>query len=121
MFHDTIENFSLIVTCRENYVSRFAILKCTYITLQPWDEMQIKSFCNVFQDKTKKSISDSTMEKLLENRGILGIPLILYMTLALNISIEEEGSIVDVYDKIFSLEGGIYDRCIERCWGQKSL
>ncbi len=121
VFHDTIENFSLIVTCRENYVSRFAILKCTYITLQPWDEMQIKSFCNVFQDKTKKSISDSTMEKLLENRGILGIPLILYMTLALNISIEEEGSIVDVYDKIFSLEGGIYDRCIERCWGQKSL
>lgn len=113
VFHDTIENFSLIVTCRENYVSRFAILKCTYITLQPWDEMQIKSFCNVFQDKTKKSISDSTMEKLLENRGILGIPLILYMTLALNISIEEEGSIVDVYDKIFSLEGGIYDRCIE--------
>ena len=113
VFHDTIENFSLIVTCRENYVSRFAILKCTYITLQPWDEVQIKSFCNVFQDKTKKSISDSTMEKLLENRGILGIPLILYMTLALNISIEEEGSIVDVYDKIFSLEGGIYDRCIE--------
>ncbi len=113
VFHDTIENFSLIVTCRENYVSRFAILKCTYITLQPWDEMQIKSFCNVFQDKTKKSISDSTMEKLLENREILGIPLILYMTLALNISIEKEGSIADVYDKIFSLEGGIYDRCIE--------
>lgn len=35
------------------------------------------------------------------------------MTLALNISIEKEGSIVDIYDKIFSLEGGIYDRCID--------
>lgn len=35
------------------------------------------------------------------------------MVLALNISIEENGSIVDIYDKIFSLEGGIYDRCIE--------
>lgn len=34
------------------------------------------------------------------------------MVLALNISIEKEGSIVDVYDKIFSLDGGIYDRCI---------
>lgn len=63
--------------------------------------------------KTKNDISKSTIEKLLENRDILGIPLILYMVLALNISIEKEGSIVDVYDKIFSLDGGIYDRCID--------
>lgn len=109
----TIENFSLIITCRENYVSKFAILKCKYITLQPWDEIQIKSFCNIFQDKIKNNISKITREKLLENKEILGIPLILYMVLALNISIEKEGSIVDVYDKIFSLEGGIYDRCID--------
>lgn len=112
IFNDTIKNFSLIVTCRENYVSRFAVLKCQYITLQPWDEEQIKSFCNIFQEKTKAEISDGTMEKLVENKEILGIPLILYMTLALNISIDKEGSIVDIYDKIFALEGGIYDRCI---------
>ena len=49
---------------------------------------------------------------LFENKKILGIPLILYMVVALNISIDKEGSIVDVYDKIFSLDGGIYDRCI---------
>ncbi len=53
------------------------------------------------------------IKKLLENREILGIPLILYMVLALNISIEKEESMVDVYDKIFSLDGGIYDRCID--------
>lgn len=35
------------------------------------------------------------------------------MVLALNISIENDASIVDIYDKIFSLEGGIYDRCID--------
>ena len=75
--------------------------------------MQVKSFCSIFQEKTKNNISDGTLKKLLENKSILGIPLILYMVLALNISIEEEGSIVDVYDKIFSLEGGIYDRCID--------
>lgn len=113
IYNGTIDNFSLIITCRENYVQRFAILKCKYITLQPWSEMQIKSFCSIFQEKTKKGISESTLKKLLENKGILGIPLILYMVLALNISIEKEGSIVDVYDKIFSLEGGIYDRCID--------
>ena len=113
IYNKIIDKFSLIITCRENYVPQFAILKCQYITLQPWDEIQIKSFCNIFYDKTKDSISETTIEKLCENKEILGIPLILYMVLALNISIEKEGSIVDVYDKIFSLEGGIYDRCID--------
>lgn len=112
IYNKTIEDFSLIITCRENYVQEFANLKCKYITLQPWGEIQIKSFCDIFYEKTKDSISEATIEKLCENKGILGIPLILYMVLALNISIEKEGSIVDVYDKIFSLEGGIYDRCI---------
>lgn len=113
IYDRTIENFSLIITCRENYVQRFAMLKCKYITLQSWNEVQIKSFCSIFQEKTKGSISDGTLNKLLENRDILGIPLILYMVLALNIPIEKEESIVNVYDKIFSLDGGIYDRCID--------
>jgi len=113
IYNKTIDNFSLFITCRENYVQRIAILKCKYITLQPWDVVQIRSFCNIFQEKTKNNISESTIEKLLGNKEILGIPLILYMVLALNISINKEGSIVDVYDKIFSLEGGIYDRCID--------
>lgn len=108
--HD--EKFSLIITCRENYVQEIDRVKSKYIVLQPWDEVQIRSFCNVFQKKTKTYVSESTIEKLIENKDILGIPLILYMTLALNISIEKEGSIVDIYDKIFSLDGGIYDRCI---------
>lgn len=108
-----INNFSLIITCRENYIPRFEVLKCKYITLQQWDDTQIKSFCNIFQEKTKNRVSNDTIEKLCENRKILGIPLILYMVLALNISIEKEGSIVDIYDKIFSLDGGIYDRCID--------
>ncbi|MCI9229249.1 MAG: hypothetical protein HFG86_14735, partial [Dorea sp.] len=113
IYDRTIDNFSLIITCRENYVQKFAMLKCKYIILQSWDEMQVKSFCSIFQKKTKNNISDGTLKNLLENKSILGIPLILYMVLALNISIDEEGSIVDVYDKIFSLEGGIYDRCID--------
>ena len=108
-----IKNFSLIITCRENYIQGFERLKCKYITLQTWNEPQIKSFCNIFQEKTKNKVSEDTIEKLFENKEILGIPLILYMVLALNISIEKEGSIVDVYDKIFALEGGIYDRCID--------
>lgn len=43
---------------------------------------------------------------------ILSIPLILYMTTALKIEFSEENrtkSITDVYDRIFSLNGGIFD------------
>lgn len=112
IYDKRISNFSLIITCRVNYVEEVEWVKCKYIILQPWNERQIKSFCDIFQAKTKNSVSNITIKKLIENREILGIPLILYMTLALDISVEKEGSIVDIYDKIFSLDGGIYDRCI---------
>ncbi len=110
--NSSFNDFSLIITCRENYFWRLDESNFDYITLQSWDDMQIESFCSIFQEKTKRRISYYTIENVLKNKSILGIPLILYMVLALNISIEKEGSIVDVYDKIFSLDGGIYDRCI---------
>ena len=50
---------------------------------------------------------------MFENKKVFGIPLILYMVLALDISIERNTSLVDIYDKIFAVDGGgIYDRCI---------
>lgn len=107
------KRFTLIITCRVNYIRGFERVKCKYITLQPWDEKQIQSFCAIFQEKTKCDLCKHTMTRIIKSKDILGIPLILYMVLALNISVEKEGSIVDIYDKIFSLKGGIYDRCIE--------
>jgi uncharacterized protein YjbI with pentapeptide repeats/energy-coupling factor transporter ATP-binding protein EcfA2 len=107
-------NFKLIITCRENYIQQVSRIKCNYITLQPWDEDQIRSFCNKYGERIKKHISIETIGSILKSKEILGIPLILYMVLALDIKLEEDGSIVDVYDQIFSLEdGGIYDRCIK--------
>ncbi len=93
IYSKTIKKFTLIITCRENYIPRFAILKCQYITLQPWDEIQIKSFSNIFQEKTKINISDSTIGKLLDNKEIIGIPLILYMVLACSSVIQEDNCI----------------------------
>ena len=110
---ESIKKFYLIITCRENYIRDYKEVKCKYITLKPWDKEQIKSFCAIFQEKTKCNISKYTMTRVIKNRDIFGIPLILYMVLALNICAEKEGSVVDIYDKIFSLEGGIYDRCID--------
>ena len=107
-----VRDFSLIITCRENYIQNVYRIECDYITLQPWNEGQIQSFCSVYKILTQIEVSDNMMEKILENRNIFGIPLILYMVLALNISIEKDSSIVDVYDQIFSLDGGIYERCL---------
>lgn len=112
-----VDGLSLIITCRENYIRDLNKLECTYITLRAWNETQISNFCKVFQEESKNSISEWTIKRAIDNKDVFGIPLILYMVVALNISIEEEGSIIDVYDKIFSLEGGIYDRCI----GNKSF
>lgn len=109
---NNVSKFSVIITCRENYIENLESIRFKYITLKTWDEKQIKSFCKIFQKKAKNNVSENTIMKLVENNAILGVPLILYMIVALNISVEKEGSIVDVYDKIFTIDGGIYDRCI---------
>ncbi len=108
-----LERFSLIITCRENYIQTYERIQCSYIRLQPWNALQIESFCEIYGKKTKMDISKGTIENIIRNKTILGIPLILYMVLALDISIEDNHSMVDVYDKVFALEGGIYDRCID--------
>lgn len=105
-------NISLVIMCRENYIRELEKLQCHYITLQPWNDGQICSFCNVYGGKINNVISKDAIENILENRDVFGIPLVLYMVLALNIRISKKGSIVDVYDQIFTLDGGIYDRCI---------
>ena len=117
-----LKKFSLIITCRENYVEQ-SHLTIDYITLQAWNEEQIKSFCEVFEkEKARNSLEavnsknlEVKINKILENKEVFGIPLILYMILALNIDIEKSSSKVDIYDQIFSLKrGGIYDRCYDR-------
>ena len=109
-----LHKVSLIITCREHYIHNVQKLNFDFITLQPWDSRQIQSFYEIYCEKTGRSVSEMERNNIIKNREILGIPLILYMTMALNISIEEEDSIVDVYDRIFSLkDGGIYERCFK--------
>lgn len=110
-FMNYLGKLSLIMTCRENYIDKLHDLGCDYITLQTWDEKQIKSFCEVYEEKGGGDNIEVKKDKLLENKDIFGIPLILYMVLALDVAIEKSSSIVDVYDQVFSLDGGkIYER-----------
>ncbi len=117
-----LKRFSLIITCRENYVDLQNTVKCDYITLQPWGEKQIRSFGEVYEKKSigenlgykEKKISEIKINKIVEKEEVFGIPLILYMVLALNVTIEKNSSVADVYDQIFSLKKGlIYDRCYD--------
>ena len=110
--NNAYNKFSLFITCRENYIEDINRIECNYITLLSWNRDQIISFCNSYGSKINREISKGMLEKILQNKEIMGIPLILYMLIALDISIEE-GSILHIYEQIFSLEGGgIYDRCI---------
>lgn len=108
-----INNFSVIITCRENYLTDITRLRCEYLTLLPWGQQQIEDFCEAYESKSNYKITKETKNRIIANKQILGIPLILYMILALNVPIVEKGSIVDIFDRIFSLEDdGIYDRCL---------
>lgn len=105
-------NFSLIITCRENYLYRPEMLMCRYITLCLLDASQIRLFCDSYCLKIGTArYSDAFMQKLLAMRDIVGIPLILYMIVALKVDVSGSTTICDVYDNIFSLNNGIYDRC----------
>lgn len=111
---NSFTNFSMIITCRENCIQNLFKIEFDYITLQLWNKKQIFNFCEIYQRKANNFVTFNIMDNIEKNEGILGVPLILYMVLALNIFIDKEGSIVDVYDQIFSLKGGgIYERCID--------
>lgn len=114
-----LKTFSIIITCRENYVNKVEIEEIEYITLQAWDEGQIRSFCEIYEEVIRRKDpelivninSEIKKNKIIRKKNIMGIPLILYMVLALNVDIEKSSSTVDIYDQIFSLKkGGIYDR-----------
>ena len=115
-----IKDFSLLVTCRENYIEDLSQLSFPYITLQPWNEGQIGDFCKeyakyAYGDQAEARISGEAIRKMKKMRNIFGIPILLYMTLALEITVRDESSIVEVYDQIFDLKkGGLYDRCLKR-------
>lgn len=106
-----MEDFTFVVTCRENYIqapSNWTNLN--YITLLPWNENQIEQFINAYSKAASCKVDNNTINIASENSDVLGIPLILYIALAMNIRLNDIQSIVDIYDEIFKINGGIYDR-----------
>ncbi len=106
----SVRDFSLLITCREHYIT--GRTECDRILLNPFTEEQIGKFCSTYWNAfgVTKEDPEALQERFCEKKAIMGIPLLLYMTLTLDITIEEDTSYVDIYDKIFAIDGGIYDR-----------
>lgn len=101
-----IKGLRIIFTSRENYILH-DINKFQYvIQLKPFNESKIITFCKNINPNyriSKKYLFNIDME-------VYGIPVILYMTIATGIDIIATNNKCSVYGKIFSAEGGIYDR-----------
>ena len=117
---EDIVGFSLIVTCRTNRIPIPSELSSPYLELSPLNETQIIDFASAYWNKMIPDFTEkerSLLAQLTDDdkklQSIMGIPFILYMTLALNIDISDSSHIGDIYEQIFSLESknSIYFRC----------
>lgn len=99
-----ISNFKLIVTSRSHYIEKPSIFK-NVIEILPFKEKKITSFYFKIkcQHIEEKSLNNTNLE-------VLGIPVILYMAIMSDIDITKPSSKPELYDKIFAVEGGIFDR-----------
>lgn len=119
-----IKRFSLIVTCRRNRIGFLDDLQMRYILLCPLNEKQIEKFACAYWGKPMTELVQREKDILarINNSskpllGVMGIPLILYMALALEIDLSKETGLCDIYEQIFSVENeknSIYYRRYDR-------
>ena len=105
-----LKRFSLIVTCRRNRIDCIEDLKMRYMLLSSLSEIQIKQFASAYWEKeiSEFDITQSAIVARINSsssplRSVLGIPLILYMALALEIDLSDEIGLCDIYEHIFSV------------------
>ncbi len=97
------ENFKCIITSRPAYIdsSHFQ------------NVIEIKEFNIEKVDSFYKKIKGSSLinrKKIESNLDVLGIPVILYMAIMSGVDINENHTKPELYNKIFAIEGGIFDK-----------
>lgn len=97
------ENFKCIITSRPAYVE--SIWFNNVIELKEFDIHKVETFCKVILGNT---LCKKTEIRL--NLEVLGIPVILYMALMSGIDISKNNTKPELYNRIFSAIGGIFDR-----------
>lgn len=101
-----IINFKILITSRENYIIKETQYFEKIIVLLPFDAGKIEKFAeHITHDKRVPGYIVNN-----DNNKVFGIPVILYMALATGVDLSKSVSRTGVYNKIFSLNGGIFDR-----------
>lgn len=82
------------------------------VELQPFNKQQMLEYIERFAyiskepiDRVKESFNRKTTEI-----GVYGIPFILYLICSLKININQMTDMQSIYDKVFSFDGGLYDK-----------
>lgn len=97
------QNLKIIFTSRPDYLNLQNFFNV--FELLPFELKQIKAFYKIIKDTelAKRSIDNLDLK-------ILGIPVILYMSIMSNFDFSEKSSKPELYDRIFSEKGGIFDK-----------
>ena len=101
-----IKGLRIIITSRENYIIHERVKFQYVLKLEPFNESKIKDFCQNISPSYK--IDENDIANI--DKEVYGIPVILYMALVTGIDITNESDKCSAYSKIFSYEGGIFDR-----------
>lgn len=101
-----IRGLCVIVTSRDNYVNIKEVKFQNVIKLCPFNESKIIGYANLISPYN--ILNNSDLSSI--NKKVYGIPVILYMAVVSNIDITKTSNRCSVYDKIFAIEGGIFDR-----------
>ena len=102
------------ITTRENYIdilnADFLLYykECTIIRLKNFGLIQMIDFHKKYK---KEIISYERLKALNMEKEVFGIPLILYIIYSLELDINKDTDKYMLYNKIFSTENGIYDKC----------
>ena len=99
-----IKGFRVIITSRDNYIKIERVKFQNVIKLCPFNDDKIKKYAE------KVLHYDKFVTKKLGDTEVYGIPVILYMALTTGIDITDETNRCSAYEKIFSLDSGIFDR-----------
>lgn len=98
-----VDSLKVLITSREGYINCGNIIINHVIHIIPFDINKIKRFYKFMFGKDFPNIT-------IDNHKVLGIPVILYMALSVGVHIEDGGSKAELYERIFALKGGIFDR-----------
>lgn len=99
-----LDGVQILITSRHNYIDLHNVEFEQVINLLPFSREKISMFYQLF---CGVELPEDTK---IRNQEVLGIPVILYMALSIGADITAEISKCKLYEKIFALNGGIFDR-----------